>query len=740
MIHYNEVLDKAINVSKQFIVKEEQLEIDIIQDVYGKINIYLENGNDQILQQLERTVKEEIDSWLGYCGNCEENFFVGEQIQEWKKDSEPVCKGIWVFEKYLTNAYWDGKQRTDKKLELSSKLVSFYSFKGGVGRTTTMVMTAIALARKGKKIVVLDFDLEAPGVASLFPVNAELAELEKKVYLEGSYEALGITNEEYRNGEIAIDDETGEHYPIDISYYAGLEVIQNTDQLIKVCNEQEYEIGKVVMAIEDALTEEDEHSYDKGDISQSLIIDSISQLIGKNETGAAEDEFTTESQLKADFYPLRSYSFIFDQKKFLVLGQKGVGKTALFTALKYNNYAKALAKYLQIDSEQYEHSEWIVGTSQETDYIDIFGNLKSEEQIRAFLYYETIRILLKNEPKLETFMDNDMQRKLLSGRFTSDKFCMLNGKMAFDLKELLNGINEYYEKQNKVVTIIYDALDRVVAAQDRGRFVSALVYMWYMNENTMHNIKSKIFLRKDIYDREVNVPDKVKLKNYSVTISWEYDQLFAMVWKRAISKNVEMKRLYEKVTGQEVSESDGLGYIPVLGKTENRNMLTAIIGMKMGSGNKASTYNWFHNRLADTQGIIVPRSMIDIFVSAAEEEKDLRAREHDQVYKSIIRPRCFEDMLPKVSIKRVIDLKEEYREYEKFFNTLQDSVQRTPVDERDLIMALENAGFDNPRDEITKLISIGIIKPYQRRMADPLRYHFPDIYIKGLGLQRMGMH
>ena len=172
MIHYNEVLDKAINVSKQFIVKEEQLEIDIIQDVYGKINIYLENGNDQILQQLERTVKEEIDSWLGYCGNCEENFFVGEQIQEWKKDSEPVCKGIWVFEKYLTNAYWDGKQRTDKKLELSSKLVSFYSFKGGVGRTTTMVMTAIALARKGKKIVVLDFDLEAPGVASLFPEDA----------------------------------------------------------------------------------------------------------------------------------------------------------------------------------------------------------------------------------------------------------------------------------------------------------------------------------------------------------------------------------------------------------------------------------------------------------------------------------------------------------------------------------------------------------------------------------------
>ena len=50
---------------------------------------------------------------------------------------------------------------------------------------------------------------------------------------------------------------------------------------------------------------------------------------------------------------------------------------------------------------------------------------------------------------------------------------------------------------------------------------------------------------------------------------------------------------------------------------DNKRMLSAIIGLKMGSGNKASTYNWFKNRLSDTQGVIVPRSMIDIFAKAA---------------------------------------------------------------------------------------------------------------------------
>ena len=49
-------------------------------------------------------------------------------------------------------------------------IVAFYSFKGGVGRTTALVSCAWQLARKGKRLVVLDFDLEAPGLGSLLEV------------------------------------------------------------------------------------------------------------------------------------------------------------------------------------------------------------------------------------------------------------------------------------------------------------------------------------------------------------------------------------------------------------------------------------------------------------------------------------------------------------------------------------------------------------------------------------------
>lgn len=45
-----------------------------------------------------------------------------------------------------------------------TRFVAFYSYKGGVGRTLAMANCARALAARGKKVVLLDFDLEAPGL------------------------------------------------------------------------------------------------------------------------------------------------------------------------------------------------------------------------------------------------------------------------------------------------------------------------------------------------------------------------------------------------------------------------------------------------------------------------------------------------------------------------------------------------------------------------------------------------
>ncbi len=48
-------------------------------------------------------------------------------------------------------------------------ILAFYSFKGGVGRTTALLSLGIQLARLGKRVVLVDLDLEAPGLLSALP-------------------------------------------------------------------------------------------------------------------------------------------------------------------------------------------------------------------------------------------------------------------------------------------------------------------------------------------------------------------------------------------------------------------------------------------------------------------------------------------------------------------------------------------------------------------------------------------
>jgi len=48
------------------------------------------------------------------------------------------------------------------------RIVTFYSFKGGVGRTMALANVAFLAAMNGKRVLVMDWDLEAPGLAYYF--------------------------------------------------------------------------------------------------------------------------------------------------------------------------------------------------------------------------------------------------------------------------------------------------------------------------------------------------------------------------------------------------------------------------------------------------------------------------------------------------------------------------------------------------------------------------------------------
>jgi MinD-like ATPase involved in chromosome partitioning or flagellar assembly len=52
-------------------------------------------------------------------------------------------------------------------------VVTFYSFKGGVGRTLALVNVGCALAAVGRRVLMIDFDLEAPGLDTFSTLQGE---------------------------------------------------------------------------------------------------------------------------------------------------------------------------------------------------------------------------------------------------------------------------------------------------------------------------------------------------------------------------------------------------------------------------------------------------------------------------------------------------------------------------------------------------------------------------------------
>lgn len=51
---------------------------------------------------------------------------------------------------------------------LQGKTITFYSCKGGVGRSMALINVVCLLAKKGIKVLMIDWDLEAPGLDTYF--------------------------------------------------------------------------------------------------------------------------------------------------------------------------------------------------------------------------------------------------------------------------------------------------------------------------------------------------------------------------------------------------------------------------------------------------------------------------------------------------------------------------------------------------------------------------------------------
>ncbi|MFM0518421.1 AAA family ATPase [Caballeronia jiangsuensis] len=74
----------------------------------------------------------------------------------------PGFDGVHVVDRLATETNW----ASIAPVTAGAPRIAFFSIKGGVGRSTALASSAWALAQQGKRVLVLDLDLESPGLSS----------------------------------------------------------------------------------------------------------------------------------------------------------------------------------------------------------------------------------------------------------------------------------------------------------------------------------------------------------------------------------------------------------------------------------------------------------------------------------------------------------------------------------------------------------------------------------------------
>lgn len=160
--------------------------ITIVRDVAGRIRLIVEMKSGIAIEGRAecQSVEDELKLKLGnYFGGVEflriketpSDKIILNLINTTRQGREvpagSLCSRWYLLERRLSKNSWFEKQNPPWPLPTSQEpaplIASFYSFKGGVGRTTALAATAINLSRAGKRVVIIDLDIEAPGLGSL---------------------------------------------------------------------------------------------------------------------------------------------------------------------------------------------------------------------------------------------------------------------------------------------------------------------------------------------------------------------------------------------------------------------------------------------------------------------------------------------------------------------------------------------------------------------------------------------
>ena len=141
--------------------------IYVIRDLYGRVRIAVADAleSDADARAWLQGEAETLHDRLGTRAHPPDDavlFLEEGLVAELHRDGREVLPGVTLVDRLVTGAGWWSVNGTAS----ATSMYTLYSVKGGTGRSTTAAVLAWHLAKRGENVLVVDLDLESPGISS----------------------------------------------------------------------------------------------------------------------------------------------------------------------------------------------------------------------------------------------------------------------------------------------------------------------------------------------------------------------------------------------------------------------------------------------------------------------------------------------------------------------------------------------------------------------------------------------
>jgi hypothetical protein len=166
----------------------EGLQLLLIRDIYGRLRIAIDDEKEKYKELADRlgAVLKELGP---YAGDKEtdallfrDDFFNPDNIFQSPDILEIMLPDVNVpirlLDRQIVGQDWLRTEtvQTDVAPQNKPPRLVFYGVKGGIGRSSALAMLAFEMARSGKRVLLMDFDLESPGLSGLLLPKDRLAD------------------------------------------------------------------------------------------------------------------------------------------------------------------------------------------------------------------------------------------------------------------------------------------------------------------------------------------------------------------------------------------------------------------------------------------------------------------------------------------------------------------------------------------------------------------------------------